>query len=266
MVPETQSVARILTAASRGLVALALALCCAFNAGAPAAAFPGVVVFDPTNLEKNMQTAINTLKQVAQQAQMIQNQIQQIRQQALMLSQLPKDQLAYVNDQWKKIQSDLSAFSQVIQVKGAVNVMDKTLGDQFQQKFRGYVANHDYLADRYQLDETTLATIQSSIQAVGLQAQGLDSDIKLADTLRQLAKTPAAGQMQALQAGNEIAAAELKELVQIRQLQIAQIQSEKAYEAKITREHQQQTLTDAQQQQLVRNFWSESPTPTPAPH
>ena len=242
---------------SAGALAVAVLL-----AGALSRASAQVIVFDPQNFTKNVETAINTAKQVTQQAQMIANQIREIEMQAQELAQLPKQQLALVNGQWQRIRADLLAFRQVLQVKGAISVVDQNLDQEYAAAFTGYSPTGNYAQNRYQLDKQTLATILSSLHAVGIQAQGIESDVQLADTLRQLAKTPAAGQVQALQAANEISSAEFKELVQIRQLQMAQYQAELAFQAKLSREHQQDTLTTSQQQAIMESFWNDA---TPAP-
>jgi len=241
---------------SAALAALLVAACLVTRASAQ------IIVFDPQNFAKNVSTSINTAKQVIQQAQMIANQLHQLEMQAQELAHLPEQQLALVNAQWQQIRSDLLAFRQVLQVKNAITVIDKNLDQEYATAYTGYAPTQNYAQSRYRLDQQTLATILSSLHAVGMQAQAMDSDVQLADTLRTLAKTPTAGQVQALQAANEIAAAEYKELVQVRQLQMAQYQSELAYQAKLAREHQQETLTASQQQAILESFWNDA---TPAP-
>ena len=101
----------------------------------------------------------------------------------------------------------------------------------FEQKFPGYQVQEGPWAERSQVwTKTQLDTLRNILEAVHRQNQNFGDDQNMVDGI--LAQSNAAvGHMQALQQGNALTAATVKELAKLRQLLMSQINADTVYRA-----------------------------------
>jgi P-type conjugative transfer protein TrbJ len=129
------------------------------------------------------------------------------------------------------IQQDLSQLAPVVQGGQALAYSMGNLDAQFRSTFPGYSSsNSAYFTNYKKWSQTSLDTTLSTLRAVGLQGQQLNSAQSVLAQLR-LMSTGAGGQMQAVEVGNQIAEQQVEELMSLRQLMLTDLQSKQAYQA-----------------------------------
>jgi len=121
------------------------------------------------------------------------------------------------------IQQDLGQLAQIVQGGQALAYSMGNLDAQFRNTFPGYSSsNSGYFNSYKKWSQTSLDTTLSTLRAVGLQGQQLNSAQSVLAQLR-LMSTGAGGQMQAAEVGNQLMA--------LRQLMLVDLQSKQAYQA-----------------------------------
>ena len=105
------------------------------------------------------------------------------------------------------------------------------LDGQFRSRFRGYAYNaRSYYLDYRDWSQTTLDTIRGTLRAAGLQSQQLQSEQAVLAGLRGMAQS-SVGRMEALQVANQIAEQQVQQLMKLRELMLADLQSKQAFQA-----------------------------------
>src|SRR5947209_2901866 len=121
------------------------------------------------------------------------------------------------------------------------------LDGQFRSRFRGYAYNaRSYYLDYRDWSQTTLDTIRGTLRAAGLQSQQLQSEQAVLAGLRGMAQS-SVGRMEALQVANQIAEQQVQQLMKLRELMLADLQSKQTYQA-------QQVQKDATREASVEQF------------
>ncbi len=129
------------------------------------------------------------------------------------------------------IQQDLGELSQIVQGGQALAYSMGNLDAQFRNTFRGYGSRTSgYFNDYKKWSQTSLDTTLSTLRAVGLQGQQLNSAQSVLAQLRSMS-LGAGGEMQAAEVGNQIAEQQVEQLMSLRQLMLADLQSKQAYQA-----------------------------------
>ena len=129
------------------------------------------------------------------------------------------------------IQQDLSQLAQIVQGGQALAYSMANLDAQFRSTFPGYSSRTSgYFNDYQKWSQTSLDTTLSTLRAVGLQGQQLNSAQSVLAQLRMMS-TGAAGEMEAAQVGNQIAEQQVEQLMALRQLMLVDLQSKQAYQA-----------------------------------
>ena len=105
------------------------------------------------------------------------------------------------------------------------------LDAEFRNRFRGwgYTSGAWYLNYR-DWSQTSLDTTLGTLRAAGLQGQQLQSEQAVLDRLRVMAQS-SDGRMQALQVANQIAEQQVQQIMKLRQLMLADLQSKQAFQA-----------------------------------
>jgi P-type conjugative transfer protein TrbJ len=75
-----------------------------------------------------------------------------------------------------------------------------------------------------------LDTIFATLRAAGLQGRQLENEQVLLDRLRAMARS-SEGRMQALQVANQIAEQQVQQIMKLRQLMLADLQSKEVFQA-----------------------------------
>ncbi|WP_375627836.1 MULTISPECIES: P-type conjugative transfer protein TrbJ [unclassified Bartonella] len=154
-------------------------------------------------------TQINTAKQ-------LQTQLQQYK-------DMIKQGLSFSSPQFDGLQNTLQKLKQVYQDGQSISYSMGNLNSRFEQMFPGY---ENYLKNSGKVNpkkdyrkwaETGLSNSRIAIEAAGINTSSFDDEDKLMQKLVDRSAS-AEGRMQAIQAGNEIAAQQVKQLQLLRDL------------------------------------------------
>jgi P-type conjugative transfer protein TrbJ len=213
----------------------------------------GIVTFDPTNVVQTTISAQQAVTQTAQQLQQYQAQLQQLQNQL----QNTANPSAFVWDHANTtISQVLATLNTVDGYKAQAGSLDAYLSQysnasQYQGTScigTGGCTNaqiQQLNASQYTGSVSQKAANDNMLRNIDAQQQQLRSDASNLVTLQQNAQT-ATGQMQALQAANQLASNQAAQLLQIRTLLLAQQTAEATRaEAVVDKEARQQAAHDA---------------------
>jgi P-type conjugative transfer protein TrbJ len=171
---------------------------------------------------------IELVKMVAQEAQEIENQLK-------MLEDMVRNTLALPEAVWGNTLGALMRLADVVRQGQALAYSLSNLDQEFRNRFKDYPSylTHQYgvgeLSAKYrQWSTETLDTVRASLDAVHLQAEDFTDEEATLRQLQHFSET-ASGRMQALQAGNQIAAQQVRQTQLLRQLMMTQMQMQGAY-------------------------------------
>lgn len=97
--------------------------------------------------------------------------------------------------------------------------------------------------------DNTLGSVENAMTLVAAHAEDFDSEQEMLGELQNRTST-AQGQMQVIQAGNQIGLAMMGQMQKLRQLQMAQMQAQNAY---LAGQQSRNDVTDAQLQKYIDN-------------
>src|SRR5438094_1832733 len=235
---------RSLARASRQLIAvIAVILIAASSAWGYAA-----IVLDPTNLIQNTISALKAIESVINEVQMIANQVKQIE-------NLVQNTRAYSGVWDREAFPSLVRLGQIIEQEEAIAYAMAGMDRVFRDKYPGYRPITDWAAAYDQWTRTTLDTLRGTLGAVRFHADDFADEQRRVQTLTALSDS-AEGRMQAIQAGNMLAAEQIQQLAKLRQLMMAQINAQNVYMANQTNRDAQRVAT---QQEWIKNGNREAP-------
>jgi len=184
-----------------------------------------------TQIANHIQLIAIQLKEVQQLehlAQQIQNQLQMIHHMATQARRLSQTE-------WGQTFTNLQRLNSVVQQGQALAYSYGSLDQMMRQTYPGYdeysrtVLNRDTFEDRFKgWNRTTMDTMQGTLKAMNLQASLFASEESTMQTLQELSQS-AVGRMQALQAGNQIAAQQVRQTQMLRQLLMVQMGMQAAF-------------------------------------
>jgi P-type conjugative transfer protein TrbJ len=179
---------------------------------------------------------LTTATQLAKEIQMLQNSIRN-------LVLLP-------NQVFGPIQSDINALAGVVQGGYALAYSMANLNSQFTSRFKGFAGFRptNYYGNYQNWSQTSLDTTLGTLRAAGIQGQQLQSEQAVLTSLRSMAQT-SGGEMEALQVLGQLAEQEIQQLMKLRELMLADLQSKQAYQAAVI---QQQANGEAAAQQFFQ--------------
>jgi P-type conjugative transfer protein TrbJ len=242
---------RSLARASRRLVAV-LAIVVLL---APSGAWAQAIVLDLTNLIQNTISALKAIESVINEVQMIANQIKQIE-------NMVQNTSTYSGVWDQEALPRLNRLGQIIEQEQAIAYSMAGMERVFRERYPGYRPVTDWASAYDQWTRTTLDTLRGTLAAVRLHADDFGDEQRRIQTLTALSDS-AEGRMQAIQAGNMLAAEQIQQLAKLRQLMMAQINAQNVYMANVTNRDAQRTAT---QQEWVKNGNREAPVlPTSSP-
>ena len=164
----------------------------------------------------------NQITQISQLAEQIQNQIR-------IYQNMLQNTLTLPSHVWGQVESDLNRLRSLVnQGQGIAFSMgnaDDVLRQRFQSfsEFKSGLANGETFSASYrQWSDTNRDTIASTLRAAGLTAEQFTSEEATMSQLRSMSQS-AVGQMQALQAGHQIAAQQVAQAQKLRGLVSQQI-------------------------------------------
>jgi P-type conjugative transfer protein TrbJ len=194
---------------------------------------------------KEVETAINT-------AQQLQTQIQQYQNMVTQGLSLPSSMFNRITGDFQRIQS---LYQQSKSLAGNMTDFDSRFRSQFGD-YNRYLSqvgqSPTYMADNYKRwSEQGLDSMRVAMQSAGMNVGAITSEDAMLSQLVARSQN-AQGRMQAIQAGNEIAAQQVQQMQKLRQMLNSQIQSQSMWYAQSIQRH---TVDDAFRQ----SFYSTTP-------
>ncbi len=175
------------------------------------------------NLAVDTTTSIKTAASLEQEVQEVANQMQSLQYQVQNLK-------GFNSVIWDSTAQNLQKLASIVNQGQSLSYSMQNLDGVFQQKYPGYVAQQDYSKSYQSWSQTTLDTLRGTLESAGLQAQDFSTEEGTIDQLRQMARTES-GRQQALEVGNQIAAENVNQMQNLRQLVINQTNAQNAYMA-----------------------------------
>lgn len=209
--------------------ALACAIALTFGAGLVSSptAHAQWVVTDPGH---TIQTIISEAKRAADAAADYAQQAQQLQTQIRQYEDMVKQGLSLGDPRFDSLQSTLNDLASLYSSGKSLAHSVGNLDERFRENFRGY---EDYLAslgmsentlpDRYRKwSEEGFDNARLAMTAAGIQTSAFATEEASLQQLVQRSST-AAGRLQAIQAGNEIAAQQVQQMQKMREMLASQI-------------------------------------------
>ena len=183
-----------------------------------------IAATEPTQILNN----IALLEGYALQGEQYARQFQQLEQQ-LKDGQLLSVQL------FGPLAQDILGLQKIVKGGEAIAYNQANLDQNFTVKFGGfgYAPSTNFPANYKSWSQTSLDSTQHSLDAANLQATQLNSEAALMAQLNTSSQS-ASGQMQAIQAASNIASEQVDQLMKLRQLMMADMQSKAAFQASQT--------------------------------
>lgn len=203
------------------------------------AGVPGVFATEYTQLLNYAELVGQLEKQVS----MVENQLTQI-------ADMTKNGITIKNQLFGTVVTDIANLRQIVNTGQALSYTLSNMDGAFKVRFPGYTPTTNY-GQSYQLwSQTSLDSTLGALKAAGLQNSQFDSDEALLKTL-QSQSTSSVGRMQALEVGNQIAENQSEQLMKLRQLMMADMQSKAAFQSA-------QVQADASKQANSDKFFGQS--------
>ncbi|MHB1704817.1 MAG: P-type conjugative transfer protein TrbJ [Acidithiobacillus sp.] len=206
----------------------------ALMAGGPAA-YAGTLTGGATLPEQIVQEG-TSIEQLARAAEQVQNQLQMLLNEARNLESLPTN---FVN----QITGQLGQLTNIVGQGDALSYAGQNISSQLSSEYPGYSNGVNYQQEYQNWNNTTSQNIQNALQAQNLASNQFATQSQALASI-QSASQSAAGRMQVLQAGNQIAGMEVKSIQHLQQIEMAQNDARLAYEKqKLTEASQQNSLS-----------------------
>lgn len=193
------------------------------------------IVFDPRNFAQNLQTAARTLTQINHQVTQIQNEIRMLENQAKNLERLP----ASISDQ---IQTRLFTIDTLMRSAEGISYQIGQIQTEYNRLYRESYGDNPPASPQI-VEEANRAWRQSRqgyIHALQMQArvaENIRGDAHDLETVMDRSQG-AAGNLQAVQAGNQINAITAQQMMQMQELLAAQYRAEALEQSRLLSEKQ----------------------------
>jgi P-type conjugative transfer protein TrbJ len=156
---------------------------------------------------------------------------EQLRQEILMVLDMAKNTATLPSQVFGPVASDIAQLASIVQGGRALAYSMANLDAEFRSRFRGWGYNsRTWYLDYRNWSQTSLDTTLGTLRAAGLQGQELQSEQAVLNQLRSMAES-SDGRMKALQVANQIAEQQVEQMMKLRQLMLADLQSKQAFQA-----------------------------------
>jgi P-type conjugative transfer protein TrbJ len=180
-------------------------------------------------------TEVTQLLNNAELIEMVAQQAEEIANQLRMIEDMVRNTLALPNHVWGDTLGRLARLAQVVRDGQALAYSLSNLDQEFRNRYKDYsfyltrqLGTGDLSSKYRQWSTETLDTVRVSLDAVHLQAEHFADEEATMQQLQRMSET-AGGRMQAIQAGNQIAAQQVRQIQLLRQLMMTQMQMQGAY-------------------------------------
>jgi P-type conjugative transfer protein TrbJ len=209
---------------SRSATAAALVAALATETVSPASAHAGVPGVFATEYTQLLNYA-ELVGQLEQQVTMVENQLTQI-------ADMTTQGVTITNQLFGTVASDITNLRQIVNTGEALSYTMSNLDSTFRVRFPGYSSSTNYGQSYQTWSQTSLDSTLGALKAAGLQDSQFDSDEALLATLQNQSQS-SVGRMQALEVGNQIAENQAEQLMKLRQLMMADMQSKASYQGSL---------------------------------
>lgn len=172
--------------------------------------------------------------QIANNLQLIVTYIRQgeeLRQKILMVADMARNTANIPFQVFGPVMADIGQLAGIVQNGRALAYSMANLDAQFRSRFRGYsYSARTWFRDYRDWSQTSLDTTLGTLRAAGMQGEQLESEQAVLNQLRTMAQS-SDGRMKALQVSNQILEQQVQQLMKLRQLILADLQSKQAYQA-----------------------------------
>lgn len=176
-------------------------------------------------------------------------QSEQLRQEILMVMDMARNTAQVPFQTFGSIMNDIAALHSIVQNGRALAYSMANLDSEFRTRFRGWGYNANAWYTQYRdWSQTSLDTTLTALKAAGLQGQQLTSEQAVLNRLRTMAES-SDGRLKALQVANQISEQQVQQLMKLRQLMLADLQSKQAFQAA---QIQKQTGAEAAEERLFQ--------------
>ncbi|MGD9887862.1 MAG: P-type conjugative transfer protein TrbJ [Halothiobacillaceae bacterium] len=194
-------------------------------AGGGAPAVP-VDATEITQLANNLELAAS----VAKEAEQVSNQLLQIQNQIQAYKDMVTNTLNIPNQIWAQADGLLNQLVGIVNQGQALAFSATNINDLFKLKYPGYTPPQDFGAAYRDISDETLKVARDAAYSAGLQMEDLVSEESVMKALETQSKS-AKGRMQAIEAGNAIALAQVQQTRKLRAIQAEQLKAQSAYTA-----------------------------------
>ena len=172
--------------------------------------------------------------QIANNLQLISGYIrqgQELQQKILMVADMAKHTAQLPFQIFGPIMNDIAGLHAIVQNGRALAYSMGNLDAEFRNRFRGFGYNANAWYTQYRdWSQTSLDTTLGALKAAGLQGQQLNSEQAVLNQLRGMAQG-SDGRLKAIEVANQIAEQQVQQLMKLRQLILADLQSKQAFQA-----------------------------------
>jgi P-type conjugative transfer protein TrbJ len=212
---------RWLVKGTSALAMVALMTTATINPPAAHAGVPGVFATEYTQLLNY----VELIGQLEKQVTMVENQLTQI-------ADMTKHGITISDQIFGTVGSDIANLRQIVNTGQALSYTMSNMDGTFRLRFPGYSTSTNYGQAYQGWSQTSLDSTLGALNAAGLQNSQFDSDAALLQTLQQQSSS-AVGRMQAIEVGNQIAENQAEQLMKLRQLMMADLQSKASYQGSL---------------------------------
>jgi len=185
------------------------------------AGVPGVFATEYTQILNYVELAGQLEKQVL----MVENQLNQ-------LADMAKHGITITDQLFGTVASDINNLNQIVKTGQSLSYTMSNLDGSFRLRFPGYSSSTNYGQSYQTWSQTSLDSTRGALNAAGLQNSQFNSDEALLKTLQGQSQS-AVGRMQAIEVGNQIAENQAEQLMKLRQLMMADMQSKASYQGSL---------------------------------
>jgi P-type conjugative transfer protein TrbJ len=194
-----------------------------------------VVVFDAANYAQNKIAAINSARSLLNQAKELEYQLSVYKNDLKNIAHYPQGV-------WGDHAAQLKQLADINQRGQALSYNMNRFDAEFEQRFPGYQIPQNDTKAYQQRSQSTLATLKNSLSVAGAQNQQMMAETQEMQKVQALS-THAQGHLQAQQAANMYADAQVGQLQKMRQLLMTQMNAQNTFYANQLAQEQSQAAS-----------------------
>ena len=181
----------------------------------------------------------------------------QVQKQAQMVDDMRRNGKTLSKQEWGKTSNDLQKLAEIARQGEAIAYSSSNMDAIFRDKYKGYSeyssqknGNPQSYSDQYSnWSSTNRDSIVGAMKTANLQYEQFSSEEQTMKTIEQLSSN-AQGRMEAIQAGNLIAAQQVSQLQKLRGLMMAQMQMQSSF---LTYQANQKDSANAKSREFFKN-------------